>query len=136
MNRPMEGRKSMKRVPWLGIGIGLLLVSCSPPEGSAAGTAAENALEAAATVTPVAAEVLEKGKQVYRQQRCQVCHSIEGSGNRRNPLDGVGAKLTGEEVRKWIVTPQEMDPKVRKRAYDKLAPEELEALVAYMMSLR
>lgn len=81
------------------------------------------------------AATLELGRKVYRQQRCQTCHSIEGVGNRRSPLDGVGSRLGREAIRKWIVAPKEMDPKVRKRAYD-LPAEELDALVDYMMSLR
>jgi mono/diheme cytochrome c family protein len=78
---------------------------------------------------------LDRGREVYKQQRCQTCHSIDGVGNRRYPLDGVGARLTEEQIRKWIVAPREMDPKVRKRAYDKLPKQDLDALVAYMRSL-
>jgi mono/diheme cytochrome c family protein len=79
---------------------------------------------------------IELGKEVYRAQRCARCHAIGGVGSRRSPLDGVGDRLTEAEIRKWIVAPQTMNPKVRKRAYDKLPPKELDALVAYMMSLK
>lgn len=78
---------------------------------------------------------IDRGREVYEQQRCQTCHAIEGVGNRRYPLDGVGVRLTEEQIRKWIVAPREMDPKVRKRAYDKLPKADLDALVAYMRSL-
>jgi len=77
-----------------------------------------------------------RGKSVYEEQRCSSCHSIGGVGNKRNPLDGVGGKLSEEDVRKWIVSPREMDPKVRKRPYDKLSADDLDALVAYMTSLK
>jgi len=77
-----------------------------------------------------------RGAEVYREQKCQACHSIAGVGNRRYPLDGVGTKLTEEEIRKWIVAPREMNPKVSKRAYDKLPKGDLEALVAYLKTLR
>jgi len=77
-----------------------------------------------------------RGAEVYREQKCQACHSVAGVGNRRYPLDGVGTKLTEEEILKWIVAPREMNPKVRKRAYDKLPKGDLEALVAYLKSLR
>lgn len=82
-----------------------------------------------------AAADIERGKEVYRAQRCAVCHSIEGAGNRRNPLDGVGSKLSSEDIRKWIVAPQEMQPGIRKKSYD-LPADDLAALVAYMESLR
>jgi mono/diheme cytochrome c family protein len=79
---------------------------------------------------------VKRGAEVYRAQKCQACHSIAGVGNKRYPLDGVGTKLTEEDIRKWIVAPREMNPKVRKRAYDKLPKADLDALVAYLKSLR
>jgi mono/diheme cytochrome c family protein len=79
---------------------------------------------------------IERGKQVYSEQKCQACHSIAGVGNKRNPLDGVGSRRTEEEIRKWIVAPREMNPRVSKRAYDKLPKADLDALVAYMKALR
>jgi mono/diheme cytochrome c family protein len=77
-----------------------------------------------------------RGKAVYAEQRCSACHSIAGAGNKRNPLDGVGSKLKEADIRKWIVAPREMNPKVRKRAFDKLSKADLDALVAYMLSLK
>jgi mono/diheme cytochrome c family protein len=79
---------------------------------------------------------VEKGKDVYKAQKCQMCHSIDGVGNKKSPLDGVGAKLTEEQIRKWITSPQEMKADVKKKAFDKLAKEDLDALVAYMKSLK
>jgi ubiquinol-cytochrome c reductase cytochrome b subunit len=77
-----------------------------------------------------------RGKLVYQEQRCRLCHSVGGDGNRRSPLDRVGSRLTGEDLRKWIVAPQEMKPGIRKRPYDKLSAADLNALVAYLKSLR
>jgi mono/diheme cytochrome c family protein len=76
------------------------------------------------------------GQRVYREQRCARCHSIAGEGSPRSPLDGVGSYLTEEEIRLWIVAPQEMAPRVRKPAYDHLPEHEVDALVAYMQSLK
>ena len=84
----------------------------------------------------------EKGAAVYAAQQCMTCHSIAGKGQAKGPLDGVGTKLTADEIRAWIVTPAEMTKKhnaTRKppmRAYPKLAAEDLDALVAYMASLK
>jgi cytochrome c2 len=78
---------------------------------------------------------IELGIKVYARERCRTCHSIAGDGNRRSPLDGVGSRLTEEEIRTWIVAPQQMDPKVRKRPY-KLPENELKAIVAYLASLK
>lgn len=79
---------------------------------------------------------MKRGAEVYRELKCQACHSIAGVGNKRYPLDGVGTKLTEEQIRKWIVAPREMNPKVSKKANDKLPKADLDALVAYLKSLR
>lgn len=75
------------------------------------------------------------GQQVYEREGCAMCHAIQGKGNRRSPLDGVGTRLCRDDLRKWIVSPQEMKPKVRKRAYT-LSEPDLEALVGYLESLK
>lgn len=77
-----------------------------------------------------------RGAEVFLEQKCQACHSIAGAGSRRYPLDGVGSRLTEDDIRKWIVAPRDMNPKVSKRAYDKLPTADLESLVAYLKSLR
>jgi mono/diheme cytochrome c family protein len=76
-----------------------------------------------------------RGQQVYAEQKCQSCHSIAGVGNPRYPLDGVGSRLSDDDIRKWIVTPREMNPRVIKRGFDKLPKGDLDALVAYMKTL-
>lgn len=87
------------------------------------------------------AAAIEKGKEVYAAQKCKLCHSIEGTGNKKGPLDEVGSKLTPEDIKAWIVDAKGMTEKTkaeRKPAmknYD-LPAEELDALVAYMVSLK
>lgn len=76
------------------------------------------------------------GRQVYESQGCAMCHSVAGSGNRRHPLDGVGGRLSRDDIRTWIVAPQEMQPGIRKKAYDSLPKGELEALLDYLQTLR
>ena len=85
---------------------------------------------------------VKKGEEVYTAQKCSMCHSIAGKGNKVNPLDGVGKKLTADEIRQWIVTPTEMTAKTKSTKkppmpakYGKLPKEEIDALVAYMQSL-
>ena len=76
------------------------------------------------------------GKEVYTAQKCQLCHSVNKVGNPKNPLDGVGTKLNAEQIKKWIVTPKEMDPKTTMKAYPNLPAKDLDDLVAYMESLK
>ena len=83
---------------------------------------------------------VEKGAAVYAAQKCATCHMLDGKGMAKGPLDGVGSKLTADEIREWIVNPAEMTKKhnaTRKppmRAYPKLPKEDLDALVAFMVS--
>ena len=77
------------------------------------------------------AATIARGRAVYAEQRCRVCHSIGGEGNTRSPLDGVSGRLTEEQIRLWIVAPKEMNPAVAKRGYQ-LSEEDLNALVGYL----
>lgn len=80
------------------------------------------------------------GLKVYAAQKCSICHSIAGAGNKRLPLDGVGAKLSEAEIREWIVNATEAAKKANStvkpvmKSY-KLAPADLDALVGYLKSL-
>jgi mono/diheme cytochrome c family protein len=88
------------------------------------------------------AKLVAKGEQVYAAQKCSMCHSIGAAGNKKGPLDGVGTKLTEAEIRDWMLKPAEMhkktnnDRKPNMKPYDKLAKEDLDAVVAYMQSLK
>ena len=81
----------------------------------------------------------EKGAAVYAAQKCATCHSIAGKGQAKGPLDGVGSKLTADEIRQWIVNPVEMSAKAKAtrkpamKAYT-LPPADLDALVAFLAS--
>ena len=87
------------------------------------------------------AQDIEKGKAVYAANKCQQCHAVGGTGNKKYPLDGVGKKLSGDEITNWITDPKAMEaklaekPKIHMKAY-KLADEDLKSLVAYMQSLK
>jgi mono/diheme cytochrome c family protein len=95
----------------------------------------------ASTALAQSAAQIEKGKEVYAAQKCQVCHSIGGVGNKRGALDEVGTKLSADEIRQWIVSAPEMTAKTKAarkpvmKAYT-LPKEELDALVAYLHSLK
>jgi mono/diheme cytochrome c family protein len=83
------------------------------------------------------------GEKVYAAQKCSMCHSIAGKGGKSSPLDGVGTKLTAAQIKEWIVDPitaakthsSTKKPPMPKK-YDKLPAGDLDALVAYMQSLK
>lgn len=85
--------------------------------------------------------LVDKGMKIYADQKCALCHSIEGKGNAKGSLDGVAAKLKAAEIREWITDPKGMTVKMKAerkpamKAYPNLAKEDVDALVAYMTTL-
>jgi mono/diheme cytochrome c family protein len=99
-----------------------------------------------ATALPAAAQdaaQIKRGQEVYAAQKCQMCHGIAGKGSKSNPLDGVGTKLTADDIRQWITHPAEMTAKAKStkkppmpNKYASLPAADLDALVAYLQSLK
>jgi cytochrome c2 len=79
---------------------------------------------------------IAKGKELFTAQKCSMCHSIEGKGNKNKPLDEIGSTLKPEEIRKWVTAPKEMKADTKMKAYPSLPPEDLDALVTYLSSLK
>ena len=57
------------------------------------------------------AALVKKGEEIYAAQKCSTCHSIAGKGGKQSPLDGVGKKLSADDIKAWIVNPTEMTKK-------------------------
>jgi len=96
---------------------------------------------------PVAAagqdDPVKKGAAVYTAQKCSLCHAVAGKGNKQNPLDGVGAKLSADDIKQWITHPTDAAAKAKSTKkppmpdkYGKLPAADIDALVAYMQSLK
>jgi mono/diheme cytochrome c family protein len=99
----------------------------------------------AAMIPAVAAagQDAKRGEEVYTAQKCQGCHNIGGKGYKSNTLDGVGKKLSAADIRAWILTPKAMATKTKATGkppmperYSKLPAADIDALVAYMQSLK
>ena len=102
-------------------------------------------LLAAVVAAPASASAQDaaKGEQLYAAQKCSMCHQIAGKGNKLSPLDGVGKKLSAAELKEWIVAPDEASKKhnstkkpAMPKTYAKLPPADVDALVAYLQSLK
>jgi mono/diheme cytochrome c family protein len=84
----------------------------------------------------------EKGQQVFAAQKCSICHSIAGKGNSKGPLDDVGAKHSPEAIRQWLADAPGMAAKAKAarkpamKSYANLPNEDVEALVAYLITLK
>src|SRR5689334_4262772 len=96
-----------------------------------------------AAALSASAQDVKKGEQVYAAQKCATCHSIAGKGKKTNPLDGVGSKLSADEIRQWILDPKAMAAKAKSTKkppmaakYNGLPAADVDALVAYMQSLK
>lgn len=84
-----------------------------------------------ALVTPAAGGA-EMGKQLFAKHRCAVCHRPGGIGK---SLDGVGERLTREELRTWIADPKKIKPKTLMPKFP-LKPAELDGIVEYLLTLK
>jgi mono/diheme cytochrome c family protein len=103
------------------------LAAASPPaETGTAGVAADSA----------------RGRAVYLAQRCARCHSVDGAGSRRSPLDGVGARRTRAELLAWTVADAVVEDSLSpsaaraKRRYRHLPDEDIRVLITYLERLQ
>lgn len=96
------------------------------------------------TVVPAGAQTaaVDHGIKVYAASKCSMCHSIAGKGNAKGGLDDVGAKLSADEIRLWLVDPQAMRDKThaeRKplmKSFASLPKADIDGLVAYLQTLK
>jgi mono/diheme cytochrome c family protein len=99
-------------------------------------------IAAVATVQAQDKAQIERGIKAYAANKCSVCHSIEGKGAKKGPLDGVGTKLSADEIREWIVDAPGMTKKTKAtrkpvmKNYAHLPKDDVDGLVAYMSSLK
>ena len=95
------------------------------------------------TVATVGAQdAVKKGQELYAAQKCSMCHSVAGVGNKKYPLDGLGGKLSAADIKEWLVNPDGQTaklaekPVMKMKSYKTLSAPEIDALVAYVGSLK
>jgi mono/diheme cytochrome c family protein len=91
-------------------------------------------------------KLVATGEKLYATLKCSTCHAIKGVGGKASvPLDGVGKKLSEADLRAWLVDPAAMEAKLKAKPKvsmagwmkkQKLTAADINALVAYMLSLR
>jgi hypothetical protein len=83
-----------------------------------------------------------RGRMVFDSAGCTRCHSVAGVGSPRYPLDGVGARRSEAELRAWTqgadALADSLPPSAlrSKQAYREMKPADLDALIAFLRSLR
>ena len=89
------------------------------------------------------AALVKKGQEVYTAQKCQMCHSVAGKGGKASALDGVGGKLSADDIKQWITHPKDAAAKAKSTKkppmpakYATLPAADIDAMVAYMQSLK
>jgi cytochrome c2 len=81
------------------------------------------------------------GHAVFRNWGCHRCHSVQGVGSRRFPLDGVGSRRTAGELRAWTVGSAALQDSISpsafraKRRYEEVPEEEMRLLLEWMGTL-
>ena len=91
-------------------------------------------------------KLANEGKKLYATYKCEKCHLIGGRGSKKGPLDGVGAKLSAADIKKWLTNPLDMEAKLEKKPKGTdamsyalktkgIEPAEVDALVAYIQTL-
>ncbi len=104
------------------IGLLALLVSASPARAQGA--------------------TAERGAEVFAASKCAACHSVGGKGNAKGVLDTVGARRSAAEMREWITNAPAMAAKAKAqrkppmKAFTQLPSEDVDALVAYLLTLK
>jgi len=89
-------------------------------------------------MTPTASLADDDIKAFY-VEKCEVCHSLGGKGGKMaavgGALDGVGSKHDAEWMRTYLTAPKTAMPGAKMPAI-KMTDQQLDAMIAYMMSLK
>ena len=77
------------------------------------------------------------GKQIYNQNRCDLCHQIGGKGGIIGPdLSHVGTKRDTQWLSNLIKNPKSINPTTQMPAYPQLSEDEVQALVSFLGGLK
>lgn len=90
----------------------------------------------ALAATQVSAEEA-RGRELLNALGCKACHQLEGSGGSLGPaLDGVGQRLSAEQINKQIAEPSTANPSTMMPSYAHIPEEDLKALVEFLSTLK
>ena len=79
---------------------------------------------------------ISRGKQIYSDKQCALCHTIQGKGGKSGPdLSDVGRKRDAQWLERFLMSPSTVIPKAKMPSL-KGGADERQALVAYLLSLQ
>lgn len=98
-------------------------------------------LTVAGAASAGAQDAKEKGEKVFVAQKCALCHSIDGKGNAKGPMEEALSTMSNDDIRAWITDAKGMTAKTkatRKPAMKEFAlpKADVDALVAYLSSFK
>lgn len=99
-------RSSLAKTVALAFGLSIIVLSAAFAIRQNPGS--EDVAAAASPSGPVPPFVgnegeVERGRSLFVAVGCTRCHSAQGQGNRRYPLDDVGARRRPAEIRQWML---------------------------------
>jgi hypothetical protein len=78
-----------------------------------------------------------QGAELAGRLGCLACHSLNGQGGQlAAPLDGVGGRLTPQELGVALAYPRQRHPRAKMPSYAYLPPMEQAALVNFLATLK
>jgi mono/diheme cytochrome c family protein len=82
-----------------------------------------------------------QGAKVFADQKCALCHSLDGKGNPKGPMEDALRQLSDDEIRAWITDAKGMTEKTKATRKPpmkefKLPKKDVDALVAYLSSMK
>lgn len=81
--------------------------------------------------------LVQKGISVFEEQACAACHTIAGEGSAAAPdLTKIGRKRDVDWLTGFLIDPTTENPDSDMPPYDYLTEEEMEALQAYLQTLK
>jgi len=77
------------------------------------------------------------GKNLYNQNRCDLCHMIGGKGGIIGPdLSHVGKQRDSDWLTKQIKDPKSHNPTTQMPAYPQFSEEEIQGLISFLAGLK
>jgi quinol-cytochrome oxidoreductase complex cytochrome b subunit len=76
-----------------------------------------------------------EGAMLYQANQCQLCHQLNGAGQKTGPpLNGVASRRTREWLEGHFADPQKFSPGTPMPAY-KLNPQDMDRLTSYLLAI-
>ncbi len=78
----------------------------------------------------------DNGKKVFEREKCAMCHNAK-----LNSLEGVGTKLTADQIREWIENPtaaatNQKSTSKMKMPKKNITKADVDDLVAYLQTMK